>query len=94
MSDRQATRQIAARLMGLGRVPADAVAYRLESGAVVDLQASSIRDLIAVAPSATAVHEVLADTLEIPCSRRTRRAWVRCAEARLGEMRSEALVRA
>lgn len=92
MSKRQATRQLAARLMGLGRLPADAVAYRLESGAVVDLGASSIRDLIAVAPSAEAVHEVLADTLSVACSRKTRRAWVSCAEARLAELRSEALV--
>jgi hypothetical protein len=93
--NRPVTRQIAALLL-TGReldTPPD-VGLRLANGTVVDLNVSSIRDLMLMAETADQLHDIVGRTLRIPASAGTRRRWREAAETRLGELRAEALVSA
>ncbi len=95
--NRPATQAIAASLLG---VPELAYSRAIEGGPgvmadeFVDLQATSIRDLLGLATTADQVHEIVGRTLELRGVRpKTRRSWNHAADVRLGEIRAQALSR-
>ncbi len=95
--NRLATQSIAAQLLGVPEY-AHARAVSGVPGVVgddyVDLQATSIRDLLGLAKTADQVHEIVGRTLELRGVRaKTRRSWNHAADVRLGEIRAEMLSR-
>lgn len=92
--NRPITQIVAAGLLG---APELAYSRTIEGGPVaagdyVDLQATSLRDLLGLAPTAEAVHEIVGRTLELRgVAAKTRRSWHAAAERRLGELRAMAL---
>ena len=89
--NRRVTQSIAAQLLG---VPAGTGRYIARGPQIVDLQATSIRDLLGLAKTADQVHEIVGRTLELRgVGLKTRRNWAHAADVRLGELRAEALSR-